>query len=342
MSYRGLVNVGNTCFMNSALQVLAHTSELNKLLDSELWKRKLNNNNRLEAILLIEWNNLRQQLLAQETNTPIIPTKFVSIFHKVSQKNNMDIFLGYQQNDVTEFIIFLIDCFHKALSREVSITIEARIINEKDKLALKCYNRIKEMYENDFSEIWSLFYGTHVSYLINNETNKIINMVPEPFFMLNLPIPHDNKSPTLIDCFDMYVDYELLDEENKVYDETVKENVCAKKRILFWSLPNVLIIDIKRYNHNNLTKKNQKLIDFPLNNLDLSNYVIGYNSNSYIYDLYGVCNHSGSLEGGHYTSFVKIEDDRWLHFNDSHITEVKDVNHIISPKAYCFFYKKRV
>lgn len=342
MSYHGLVNLGNTCFMNSALQVLAHTDELNKFLDGEVWKRKLNNKNRLEAILLIEWNNLRKQLLSMENHNTVIPTKFVSTFQSVAQKNNMDNFLGYQQNDLPEFIIFLIDCFHKALSREVSITIEATIINEKDKIALKCYNRIKDMYEKDYSEMWSLFYGTHVSYLINNETNNIINMIPEPFFMLNLPIPHELKSPTLIDCFNMYVDFEVLDEENRVYDETIGEKVCAKKRILFWSLPNVLIIDIKRYNHMNLSRKNQKLVDFPLENLDLSKYIIGYNCNTYIYDLYGVCNHSGSLEGGHYTSFVKIEDNRWLHFNDNRITEVKDLSHIVTPKAYCFFYRKRV
>ena len=83
------------------------------------------------------------------------------------------------------------------------------------------------------------------------------------------------------------------------------------------------------------------MIDFPLNNLDLSKYVIGYNKETYIYDLYAVCNHSGSVLGGHYTSFVKNANNKWYHYNDTNVTEVTDERHIVSPKAYCFFYRKR-
>ena len=109
---------------------------------------------------------------------------------------------------------------------------------------------------------------------------------------------------------------------------------------MFWSFPTVLVIDIKRYNSKN--KKQQILIDFPLENLDLTKYVIGYNKESYIYDLYGVCNHSGSVLGGHYTSFVKNANGKWYHFDDTIVTEVTNTQQIISPKAYCFFYRKRI
>ena len=108
---------------------------------------------------------------------------------------------------------------------------------------------------------------------------------------------------------------------------------------MFWSFPTILVIDIKRFNSTN--RKNQIMIDFPLKKLDLSKYVIGYNKESYIYDLYGVCNHSGSSLGGHYTSFIKNANGKWYHYNDSDVSEVSEENHIISPKAYCFFYRKR-
>ena len=62
---------------------------------------------------------------------------------------------------------------------------------------------------------------------------------------------------------------------------------------------------------------------------------------TYIYDLYGVCNHSGSVHGGHYTSFVKNANGHWYHYNDTSVSKVGLEGQIISPKAYCFFYRKR-
>ena len=87
--------------------------------------------------------------------------------------------------------------------------------------------------------------------------------------------------------------------------------------------------------------KNQILVTFPLENLDLSKYVVGYNKKNYVYDLYGICNHSGGSYGGHYTSFVKLTNGKWYHFNDTIVQEVTDLNQLVSPKAYCFFYKIR-
>ncbi len=111
------------------------------------------------------------------------------------------------------------------------------------------------------------------------------------------------------------------------------------KNIMFWNFPDILVIDIKRFNSRNI--KNQVVVDFPLNDLNLSKYVIGYNKDSYIYDLYGVCNHSGSVFGGHYTSYIKNANGKWYHYNDSNVTELTNLSNIVTPKAYCFFYRKK-
>ena len=99
------------------------------------------------------------------------------------------------------------------------------------------------------------------------------------------------------------------------------------------------MISLKRFNSKNQKKKN--LVTFPFEDLDLSKYVIGYKKNSYHYDLYGVCNHSGGVLGGHYTSYVKNANDNWYHFNDTDVSEVDVKENIISPKAYCLFYRKK-
>lgn len=329
----GLANLGNTCFINSCIQVLSHTYELNNFLENETYKKKLKN--KYDSALLIEWDNLRKMLWNE--NCIVSPGKFIGTIQKVAKLKNMDIFTGYSQNDVSEFLLFLIDCFHNSLSREISITISGEPETETDKLALKCFEMIKNTYSKDYSEIWNLFYAINVSEIMRIDNGKILSINPEPFFMIDLPIPPNNKSPSLIDCFNHYVDGEII--ENYL-DEETNEKVNIKKKLSFWSLPNILAIDLKRFN--NRFQKNQIHVSFPLDNLDLSTYIIGYKKENFKYELYGVCNHSGGVMGGHYTSYVKNANGKWYHYNDTSVSEVGLNESIISPKAYVLFYRKKL
>jgi ubiquitin C-terminal hydrolase len=211
--------------------------------------------------------------------------------------------------------------------------------NEKDDLAIKCYEKIKQMYENDYSEIFNMFYGIHVSQIFN-ENDELLSTVPETFYSIDLPLPplNDNKNPSLKECFKLYTSNEILDNDNMYFDETLNKKIVAKKKILFWSLPKILIIDIKRFNFRMM--KLQQLLNFPLDNLNLSEYIVGYDPEQYVYDLIGVCNHSGGVRGGHYTSFVR-DNNNWYLCNDTQIVKINDTSQIITPKAYCLFYKKK-
>jgi ubiquitin C-terminal hydrolase len=317
------------------MQIISHTYELNDLLDNETIIKKIQV--KYDSALLIEWNNLRQILW--ENNCVISPNKFIKTIQKVAEIKHIDIFTGYSQNDVSEFLLFLIDCFHNSLSREIKMNISGNPENNTDVLAIKCFDMVKNMYSKEYSEIWNLFYGIHVSEIVSLKNGKILQQTPEPYFMIDLPIPQNNKSPTLIDCFNLYIEGEELKNENAWYNENTKEKIDIKKKISFWSFPYVLVIDFKRFNSRN--QKNQIFIDFPLDNLDLYDYVIGYKKKTYIYELYGICNHSGSVYGGHYTAYVKNANGKWYHFNDTNVTEVSLLSAIISAKAYVLFYRKK-
>jgi ubiquitin carboxyl-terminal hydrolase 8 len=143
----------------------------------------------------------------------------------------------------------------------------------------------------------------------------------------------------LNDCFKYYVTGETLEGENAWYNENTGKKQNVQKEVVFWSLPSILVIDIKRFNSD--TRKNQTFVSFPLENLNLQEYVIGYKKESYIYDLYGISNHSGVSQGGHYTAFVKNANGKWYHFNDQFVNEVTNLNELITPKAYCLFYRKK-
>jgi ubiquitin carboxyl-terminal hydrolase 8 len=331
----GLANLGNTCFINSCMQILSHTYELNDLLDSNSFKNKIKK--QIDSNILIEWNSLRQILWSQ--NCIISPGKFLKTIQKMAEIKGLDMFTGYSQNDLPEFLIFIIDCFHNSVSREIKMTIFGKSETTTDIVAIKCFEMIKQRYSTEYSEIWNLFYGTHVSEIISLETGEQMSITPEPFFMIDLPIPQI-KSPSIIDCFDLYVEGEILNGDNAWYNEKIKTKIDVKKKISFWSFPTILVINFKRFNSRN--QKNQVLITFSLDNLDLSNYVIGYKKTSYKYELYGICNHSGSVHGGHYTSYIKNANRKWYHFNDTSVSEVGVIDSIISPKAYCLFYRKKI
>jgi ubiquitin carboxyl-terminal hydrolase 8 len=333
----GLANLGNTCFINSCIQILSHTYELSDFLEKQDYKKHLR---RLyDSTLLIEWDSLRQLMWSE--NCIVSPGKFIQTIHKLAHVKGADLFAGFSQNDLPEFLLFVIDCFHTSLSREVTMSISGSVANETDKIAVECFEMVKRMYAKEYSEIWNMFYGVHVSQLISLDNDTVLSSSPEPYFMINLSIPPHKKHPTLMECFDLYVLGELLEGDNAWFNETTGKREDVRKKISYWSLPTILVIDLKRINLHNHNNKNQVLVDFPIHDLDLSNYVIGYKKHSYVYDLYGICNHSGGTNGGHYTSFVKVADGKWYHFNDTNVTEITNLDNLVTPMAYCFFYRKK-
>lgn len=326
----GLANIGNTCYLNSCIQLLSHSYELSNLLKHGNYKSKLKKIP--DSILLIEWDKLRELMWSE--NCTIAPYGFVKAVHNIASQKNHILFTGYQQNDIYEFFLFLLDSFHNALSREVNMEITGIAENNTDKLAENCYKMIQNMYKNEYSEILEIFYGIHISEIISIENNKTLSSKPEPFSALHLSI---NNSKTIYECLDKYCEKEELIDDNAWFNEKTNTYQNIYKSLLFWNLPDILIITLKRFNNKN--NKLKSVITFPVDNLNLSKYIIGYNPNSYKYNLISVINHSGNCNGGHYYSYIKNFDNLWYEYNDTIVKPIS-ISQIITNKAYCLIYKK--
>jgi ubiquitin carboxyl-terminal hydrolase 8 len=336
----GLENLGNTCFLNSCMQVLSNTYELNEFLDSNKYERTLKKKIP-DSQILLEWNDLRQVMWSG--NGIITPNKFVHNIHEIAQIKKKDIFTGWVQNDMPEFLLFFIECVHNSISRGVNISISGKTETKTDKMATVCYDMLKSTYSKEYSEIMDLFYGIYMSEIVALDTDKCHSMKPESFFILDLPVWDMSKSTPvseLSECFELYCKAEYLEGDNAWYNENTKEKENVKKQITFWNFPKVLVIVLKRFSPDGQQKLNS-LLQFPLDDLDLSKYVRGYNPQTYKYDLYGVCNHIGGVMGGHYTAFVRNSENQWLHYNDSNVEILSSSNSVVTPMAYCLFYRKK-
>jgi ubiquitin C-terminal hydrolase len=331
----GLANLGNTCFLNSCVQALSHTHELQAVLTTDKFERALKHSTD-ENNLIAEWNNLRDVMWSQ--NGVVSPNRFVHHVQQLARKKDRDMFTGWAQNDLPEFLLFLIDCMHNTVSRSVKMKINGKIENDTDKLATACYNMLKKTYSSEYSEIMEMFYGIYVSELSSISGTTIHSVNPENYFILDLEIP--NKTSTLYDCFDAFTAYETMEGENAWFNEATKAREDVRKRITFWNFPKILVITLKRFSADG-GRKRQDVVDFPLTGLNLSKYVSGYNAKQYVYDLYAVCNHTGGTMGGHYTAYVKTREGEWNHYNDTQVERNISENKIVSTKAYCMFYRKR-
>jgi ubiquitin C-terminal hydrolase len=93
-----------------------------------------------------------------------------------------------------------------------------------------------------------------------------------------------------------------------------KENREAIKQIALWRLPQILVIQLKRFSFRNIIWRDKidRMVHYPINGLDISEF---YCRTEYdpefrpIYDLYAVVNHFGGMFGGHYTAFAKSSNN---------------------------------
>lgn len=97
---------------------------------------------------------------------------------------------------------------------------------------------------------------------------------------------------TLEQCIDLFTTTEKLGPEDPWYCSKCKEFQQATKKFDLWRLPPILVVHLKRFSYRNryYREKLETFVDYPIDNLDLSNWVKGEfePSKPPVYQLYAV------------------------------------------------------
>jgi len=144
-------------------------------------------------------------------------------------------------------------------------------------------------------------------------------------------------------CFQLFTETDRLPPSDAWYCNRCKEHREAFKKLEFWSLPPVLVLQMKRFTYSQYSRERLDTpVTFPMDGLDLSSYC-SRGAEPQVYDLAAVSIHMGGLGGGHYVAFSRSsENGKWYDYNDSRVTEVS-ASQVLKEEtgAYVLFYVRR-
>ena len=326
----GLINLGNTCYMNSIIQCISHTDFLsydNEELNKECAKIVHKN----DFDLMEKWLKLQKNLKTLNASQRINPIEFYKLFI-IKLKKYEYYFVGFDQNDAGEFMTILFDLLHKCLQYRINLTINGDIHNAFDKIAVRSIKN------------WSRFFKNEYSYIIKSTYSQLLNVTNcpkcdyvthnhDPIQIITLHMKHGLK--TLYDLLADFTKMETLDNDNTWKCDKCHERVNPEKKNVFWNLSDILIFQIKRY-RNNLTK-NDEYIKFPLL-LKMGRFAMNYNEVSTEFELCAISVQMGNLNGGHYIAICK-DGDTWNVYNDTSVFTI-GIDEVLQKNPYCLFYRR--
>ncbi|KAG9334936.1 hypothetical protein JZ751_006258 [Albula glossodonta] len=180
----GLCNLGNTCFMNSAVQCLSSVPPLTEYFLKDRYQDELNVDNPLgmRGEIAKVYAELIKQLWSGKYSY-VTPRPFKTQVGRFAPQ-----FSGYQQQDSQELLAFLLDGLHEDLNR----------IRKKPYIQLKDADGrpdqvvADEAWENhtkrNDSIIVDIFHGLFKSTLVCPVCSKV-SVTFDPFCYLTLPLP---------------------------------------------------------------------------------------------------------------------------------------------------------
>lgn len=323
---KGFVNLGATCFMSSILQSLVH----NPIVKSQFFNNDLHyfNCNYLHdqdvhehigehnACITCSIDLVFKELFTLKTNDGLgITNLLTTAWYK--QKS----LAGFQEQDAHEFWQFLLNEFHQD---------HLRIQTQLDDVPK----------EEKCTCITHSTFSFQLQSCVRCKSCEAVTETVDPMIDLSLEINHLKKQQNvdLYDCLDLFTLEENLDAAISCKHCSSKSH--ATKTLKLKSIPPVLSIQLKRFNHNILNDTSTKVetpVKVPLY-LNVGPYCVDQGpAKDIVYELFSAICHIGSVNTGHYVVFTKNAQGQWLKFDDSVISIAKQED-VVNSNAYLLYY----
>jgi len=368
----GLKNIGQTCYMNAALQCFSNTRALTSyFLNSN--KLDIIKNNTIiineldEPSLVIEYLKLIRHLWCDPPKSFYAPLEFKEKIGKIDP-----LFKNFEANDAKDFVNFMVMRMHEELNGvDNSLLKQTNLVEPPMPINPFNQQQVLQSYLYEFqinfnSFISNCFYGTtqgefecqncKMRLYQSGQNMPLIKYNYQTFFFLNFPLDevrkfilsnqmlytkymnsgvNPNVAVDLIDCFYYHQKDELLD----CYCERCQSsNAKVISRTRLFVAPSYLIIILNRGKGRQFNIK----INFP-EEFDTNGIFI---NPSGIFQLYAVVKHFGeSGSSGHFTAYCRSPiDNCWYFYNDDMVSPVgpQDMYQIRDiGLTYMLFYQKK-
>ncbi|KAF5392434.1 hypothetical protein D9757_002142 [Collybiopsis confluens] len=325
---RGLLNLGQTCYLNVVLQSFVHNPFLRNHFLGDKHNHKLC---KIQDCACCEMDKLFIEVYSEDS-APYGPVSFLATTWRKSTE-----LAGYAQHDAHEFFISSLNHIHS---------------NCKGSTNISC-NCI----------VHSTFAGQLQSD-VKCERCGNVTITLDPMLDISLELKdklvRDNPAVSLAACLQKFTQFERLGPKEYTCSKCGKGSHSANKRLSFRKLPPVLSFQFKwvvsqRFEHKVSDKSAaSRKLDSPVRIpavLDMMPFTTvttkdnsKENSGSpamYQYELFAVINHKGQMENGHYTNFARF-DSQWYRFDDDKVTHSTLGACLKSAPYMCFYVKKHL
>ena len=315
----GLINMGNTCFLNSAIQVMRCIPEWAAFCASEEgqgWSYADPSGTTVKV--LDAYAELTRGMWAQREPALCRPRAFLLAIHQAT-KGTIHEQLGLpMQNDGHEFMMYALDQFHEALKQPGPMAADEAIPAVKAWCA---------HWAKDYSPLVNMIFGLdRVTITCGRCGTKSVRW--EVFNTLRAPVPAEGQTileALLAERAPQTVDEYACDTcKGHEGHDAARPSATITQEI--WRMPRNLIVMFRRFDEQrrkimSVLKYDGAAVRFA----DLFAADTGDESRNWSYEPIGTLDHHGSHFGGHYTAqSYNFVEKSWWHYDDGNATKMRD------------------